>query len=155
MQHLVQCPIGKRVSATNDYVEDVGILFHGVDAGGTLPASNQIDSYDVMVALAPDPGRERSRWSVVQKVPYNDAAILADTVAVPCGAQDQNVVLAIGLTFNTDATLGIGIESEYVGAASVPIACSPNLADPDAPKVRRPAAQQERQHREHVGLRGR
>jgi hypothetical protein len=132
-------------TATNDYAEDMAIAFHGVSgpADTPLPGSDQIDSYDVMAFSGLDPGRARSLWTLVQKVPYSDAAILADSVAVPCTG-GVNTILAIGLTID-------GIETDFVGPASVPIACDPAIADPDlTPKVRRPAVQ-----RKPTGRRGR
>jgi hypothetical protein len=131
--------------ATNDYAEDVGIAFHGVSgpANTPLPGSDQIDSYDVVAFSGADPGRDRSLWTPVQKVAYNDAAILSDSVDVPCDG-GVNTVLAIGLTID-------GVETEFVGPASVPIACDPAIADPNlTPKVRRPAVQ-----RKPTGRRGR
>ena len=122
---------------TTDYAEDVGILFHGVFGPGNtpLPGSAQISSYDVLSFSGVDPGRLRSLWTPVHSIAYNDAAILGDTVPVPCSG-DVNTVLAIGLTLDGS------IQSEYVGPASVPIACSPNLADPDlVPQMNRPAVQ--------------
>jgi hypothetical protein len=117
--------------ATNDYA-DVGILFHGVQGAGNtpLPASAQITTYDVMSASGGDPGRNRADWTLVHSVQYADADIISDTVAVPCSG-DVDTVLAIGITFDND------ILSSCVGAASLPIACDPNVALPDAPIRRR------------------
>ena len=129
---------------TNNYA-DIGILFHGVTGAGNtvLPGSDQIDSYDVLSASGADPGRLRSGWTLVQQVAYSDAAIIADAVVVPCTG-GVNTILAIGLTID-------GIQSEYVGPASLPIACDPNLADPDTPRVRRPAAQQREERQQRKG----
>ena len=129
-------------TASNDYA-DIGILFHGVTGAGNtpLPGSAQISSYDVMSASNADPGRDRSLWTLVQKVPYNDADILADQVVVPCpGGPVGTTVLAIGLTLDG------GIETSTVGPASLPFSCDPNLAVPeeDTPKVRRPSIKRQK-----------
>jgi hypothetical protein len=131
-------------TATNDYAEDMGILFHGVTgaANTPLPGSAMIDSYDVMSFSGADPGRNRSLWTFVKSITYVNASILADSVAVPCTG-DVNTVLAIGLTLDGS------VPSSLVGPASVPIACDPALAEP-TPKVRRPAVQ-----RKPVGRSGR
>ncbi len=115
---------------------DVGILFHGVQGAGDtqLPGSAQITTYDVMSASGGDPGRARSGWTLEHKIPYSDAAIIGDSVNVPCTG-DVPTVLAIGITFDGS------VESVNVGAASLPVNCDPGIADPDmdTPKVRRPS----------------
>ena len=104
------------VVAILDYA-DVGIGFHGVQGEGNtpLPASAVIDSYDVMLSSGGDPGRDRGLWTLVHKLPYNDAPILGDEVVVPCNGE----VVAVGLTFDG------GVESSLVGPASIPISCGP------------------------------
>ena len=124
-------------TVTNDYPEDAGILFHGVQLPDSTPllASSQLDSYDVMSFNGTaDPGRARSLWTLEKKIVYHDAAIFADSISVPCPT-DQTTVFAIGLTWDG------GVESELVGPASLPVLCNPNIAEPDAdtPKVHRPS----------------
>jgi hypothetical protein len=119
----------------NDY-NDVGIAIHSVaDAGGVNvpnPASFIIDSYDVLFFQgANPPGALRSNWTFVKSIAYNDAAIVADQVNVPCpDGPTSQTFLAIGMTFN-------GVPSETVGPPSLPVACDPNVADPQ-PDDRRP-----------------
>jgi hypothetical protein len=121
-------------TATNDYPEDAGIAFHGINGGTPLPGSSLIDSYDVMSASGADPGRARSGWTFVKSIAYSDAAIIADSLPIPCTGTAPTL-LAIGLTFDG------GITSASVGAASLPFSCDPGIADPDldTPKVRRPS----------------
>ena len=108
-----------RVTITNNY-EDVGILFHGVQGPDNtpLPGSARLRSYDVLwFNGAGDPGRARSLWTLAKKIPYQDAAIVSDSVGVPCPT-DQHTMFAIGLTWEA------GLESELVGPPSLPVVCS-------------------------------
>ena len=124
-------------TVTTNY-EDVGLLFHGVQGPDNtpLPGSAQLSSYDVMVFHGPnDPGRARSHWTLVHKIPYQDADIVSDILEGPCSTTNEAAFFAIGLTWDGS------VESELVGPASLPVACDPDVAQPDdsPPDVRRPS----------------
>ena len=97
---------------------DVESGTHGVQEPGNtpLPASVQVESYDVLWAHGGDPGRDRGLWTLLKQIAYTDAPIVGDVVEVPCIDEDP-VYLAIGLTFDG------GVESSFVGRASAPIHC--------------------------------
>ena len=71
-----------------------------------------------------DPGRLRAVWTLEKQVPYADAAVVGDTVAVPCPTTVDNTYLAVGFEYAG------GVKSVLVGPAAE-IECDPTLADPD------------------------
>lgn len=90
-----------------------------------LPGSATIASYDIMQATGTaDPGRARGGYTLIKSVPYGDAAVSGDTVAVPCAGPGGDTYVAVGVTYAG------GVESELVGAAT-PVECDPAIANPD------------------------
>ena len=119
-------------TTTTQNYRDVVINFHGVSEPGNtpLPASAGIRAYDVMVHHGPtDPGRLRSAWTLLKSIPYSDAAIIGDTVSVPCPTLVDDSYLAVGLEYAG------GVKSVLVGR-SLAVECDPNLADPIEPAKR-------------------
>jgi hypothetical protein len=113
----------------NDY-RDPAVNVWVVGASGPLPPNTVVDSYDILSYFGPaDPGRERTHWTPVKSIPYNNAGIIGDIVPVICGGGTiDDEYLAVGITFD-------GVPSYYVGK-SITIECDPNLADPDEPTIR-------------------
>ena len=121
-------------TTTQDY-RDVAINFHGALGSTAAPASAGIVSYDVVYFHgAGDPGRDRSLWTPLKSIPYTDAGVVGDTVAVPCPSETAITYMAVGLTYAG------GVESVLVGKSTA-VECDPNLAVPQEP-AKRPKLQQ-------------
>ena len=120
------------VDTTQSYV-DIGLNFYGETAGGALPDSMSILSFDICTFHGPgDPGRDRSAWNCEQSVPYNNSDVSGIAVSVPCPNDGDDTYVAIGATFAPD------VESKLVGAATA-MECDPNLANPEQdprPRIR-------------------
>jgi hypothetical protein len=125
-------------SITSNYA-DLAINVHAAAGAGDTaqPASGSVVSYDILRATAmTDPGRNRSAYTPVKSIPYSDAAVVADNIAVPCDGTAANTFLAVGVTYVD------GIQSILVGPA-VAVECDPAHADPGGnqdlrePKLRR------------------
>lgn len=120
-------------TVTNGYA-NVDVNFHGVSGAGNtaLPASSAIASYDiVMFHGGSDPGRQRSAWSPLKSIPYSDAAVVGDQIAVPCPDTAGDTFLAVGVTYKGGA--GPAVKSVLVGGSTA-VECNPNIAQPDDDK---------------------
>lgn len=114
---------GDNVNTTQRYV-DLGLNVYGQNAGGAIPDTASIVSYDVCTFVgADDPGRDRALWSCDQSVPYAGGDATGVSVVIDCSAQVDTWV-AVGATFVQGRT------SQLVGKATA-IQCNPDLADPD------------------------
>jgi len=121
-------------TTTSNYL-DLALNFHG--AGATSAASTGIQSYDIVAHQGlSSPGRLRSAYNmgVIKQIPYADAGIFGDQIAVPCPVDVNDTFLAVGATF-VDPSTG-GLPSIYVGRNTI-VECDPNIADPDDPTIRR------------------
>jgi len=109
--------------------EDLAINVSAVagSADTAQPASGSVLSYDILSATSmTDPGRNRSAYdpTPVRTVPYTDAMVVGDSIAVPCADMVSNSFVAVGVTFVD------GVQSILVGPA-VAVECDPAHADPD------------------------
>jgi len=110
---------------------DAGLNFWGANAGGTIPDSTSIVSYDICAFHgANDPGRLRADyWDCFASIPYADGPISEYVLDFECPDDGYDTYAAVGITF--DGGTGPDVPSELVGAA-VELECDPNLADPDS-----------------------
>lgn len=123
-------------TVTNDY-SDIAINYHGV-GGGTantaLPANTGIANIQILGHQgSADPGRERSGWNqgVLKSIPYGNASVSGDVVAVACGESTEEVFLGVGLEFID------GEVSALVGSSTA-VECDPTIAEPeDQPRLKR------------------
>lgn len=118
-------------TVTNSYA-NVDVNFHGATgaANTPLPASSTIASYDIMMFHgATDPGRHRTAgWTQLKSIPYSDAAVVGDQIAVPCPDGVGDTFLAVGVTYKGGA--GPAVKSVLVGRSQA-VECDPNIAQPD------------------------
>jgi hypothetical protein len=125
------------VDTTQAYA-DIGLNFWGETAGGALPDSASVLTFDICTFHGPgDPGRDRGAWTCSATVPYADAAVANVPVSVPCPNDGDDTYVAIGATF-----VG-GVQGHLVGKATA-MECDPNLADPDAGLHQRPQVRPKR-----------
>lgn len=89
-----------------------------------VPASESVVSYDIMQATSlGDPGRDRAAYTLLKSIPYGDAGVTDDTIAVPCGGPGADTWVAVGATFADN------VPSILVGKATA-VECDPAHADP-------------------------
>jgi hypothetical protein len=119
---------------------NISFHVHGQTAGGPLPPTEILASYDLLVHTGDsDPGRLRYAdnceapnpgnrcWTLVQQTPFNGVGPEGVQAIIPCESVTKDSFVALGVSFVGGA--GPTIPSALVGRA-VQIECDPNLADP-------------------------